>query len=171
MLTSENSPWMLSASDLLKDAVFFVPIGTICGIIQVVGYRYFKAEWGAELLFEHIAFNSLLLITVLLWLIKALLHWLSSRMETSWAEVLVAHISKRAIGIASISASVIVGFGLAAAFHGAYYFAFAFLLLSLYFVALAEIAANPLFGSGRSRTCLTAFAIIIAMPFSAHLLV
>src|SRR5690554_4310315 len=103
-----NTPWLLVSGELRKDAPFFVILGLLCGMVQVVGYRYFdKANWGSELLKEHIAFNSLLLIVIFLWLTKALAEWLYAKREMPRTKALITHISARAVAFASVAASVV----------------------------------------------------------------
>ena len=49
---------LVSRSSMIEESYgpFFGVVGLICGFVQTVGYRYFdKAEWGSELLQEHIA--------------------------------------------------------------------------------------------------------------------
>lgn len=165
------APWMLVAKDLRNDLPFFGTVGLICGLVQWVGYRYFdKANWGSELLQEHVAFNSLLLTVMFLWLAKGLVERLCATRERPRLKALVAHVSARAVAFASVAVAVIAGFALAAALCGAFGHAFGFVFFATYFVALAEIAANPFFRPGHSRAYAVAMGIIIGMPLSVTLM-
>ncbi|WP_338495692.1 hypothetical protein V5F23_16810 [Pseudomonas sp. WP18] len=165
------TPWMLVAKDLQGDIPFFGTVGLICGLVQWVGYQYFnKANWGSELLQEHIAFNSLLLTVMFLWLAKGLVERLCTTREYPRLKAFVGHVSARAVAFASVAAAVIAGFALAAALCGAFGHAFGFMFFATYFVALAEIAANPFFRPGHSRTYALSMGIIIGMPLSATLM-
>ncbi|MFM0016706.1 MULTISPECIES: hypothetical protein [Paraburkholderia] len=171
-MRGRNIPWMLAAKDLLNDLPFFGALGFICGLVQWVGYHYFnKAQWGAELLQEHIAFNSMVLTVMFLWLVKGTVERLCAKRELSRLTALVDHIVARAVALASVAAAVVMGFGLAAAFFHAFGHALMFEYFALYFVALAEIAANPLFSPGHSRTYLPALSVIIGLPLGLRFLV
>ncbi|KAG0186336.1 hypothetical protein DFQ28_008023 [Apophysomyces sp. BC1034] len=153
-----NTPWMLAATDLRRDFPFF-------------GYHYFdKANWGSDLLQEHIPFNSLLSTVMFLWLAKGMVERLGVNRELPCAKAFVAHVSARAVAFASVAAAVIVGFALAAGFFGNFRYTVAFLFFSSYFVSIAEIAANPVFSKGQSRTYWVALSIIIGMPFSVRII-
>jgi len=165
------APWMLVAKDLRGDFPFFGTVGLICGLVQWVGYHYFdKANWGSELLQEHIAFNSLLLTVMFLWLAKGLVERLCTKRERPRLKSFVDHLAARAVAFASVAASVIAGFAIAAALCGAFGHAFRFVFFATYFVALAEIAANPFFRPGHSRTYAVAMGIIIGMPLSVTMM-
>lgn len=166
-----TTPWMLVSGELRKDAPFFVTVGMLCGMVQVVGYRYFdKANWGSKLLEEHIAFNSLLLTVMFLWFAKGLAEWLCAKREMPRTKGLIAHISSRAVAFASVAASVVAGFAITAAISSAYFHASMFLLFCAYLVSLAEIAANPLFGVGQSKAYALAMGVVIGLPLGFHLI-
>ena len=139
-------PWFRVTTDLRKDGPFFGVFGLICGFVQIGGYRYFdKAEWGGELLQEHIAFDSLLLITMLLWLARGLTEWLTIRwtMSCTKAVILIEHVAGRVVAFGSAAAWSVIGFAVSVAISGAYGYAIIFAVAALYFVAIAEVAANP----------------------------
>jgi hypothetical protein len=140
-------PWFRVTTDLRKDGPFFGVIGLICGFVQIVGYHYFdKAEWGSELLQEHIPFNSLLLMAMLLWLARGLTGWLTMRwtMRCTKALILIEHVAGRVVAFGSVAAWVVIGFAISVAISGAYVYAIIFAVAAMYFVAIAEVAANPL---------------------------
>ncbi|MGM3277138.1 hypothetical protein [Ralstonia sp. 24A2] len=172
MTQSARAPWMLAASDLKKDALFFVTVGFICGLIQLLGYRYFdKANWGADLLQEHIAFQSLLLLVAFLWLAKGLTEWTCSTRELKLTRVraLIGHIAGRTVAFASVAAFVVAGFAIVTGLSGAYFHAGVFLVFCVYLVSFAEIAANPWLRSGQSRLYRVALVIVICVPVGARL--
>lgn len=52
-------------SEVKMDAKFFITFGVICGIIQIVGFRFFdKNQLGAELAFEQISFFSMMVLFI-----------------------------------------------------------------------------------------------------------
>ncbi|MFK1437454.1 hypothetical protein ACIU0H_27890 [Pseudomonas aeruginosa] len=164
-------PWMLAAKEFKGDIPFFGAVGLICGLVQWVGYRHFDgANWGSELLQEHVAFNSLLLTIAFLWLAKGLAERLCATRECPRLMTFVAHVSARAVAFASVAGAVIAGFALAAALCGAFSHAFGLMFFATYFVALAEIAANPFFRPGHSRAYAVSMGIIISMPLSVTLM-
>ena len=167
MKESRTTPWMRVSGELRKDAPFFMTVGLLCGIVQDVGYRYFdKANWGSDLLQEHIAFNSMLLAVMFLWTAKGLLEWQSGKREMKGVQKLVDHVMARTVGFASVGASVVFGFGIAVTISGAYMHASISLLFCIYLVSVAEVAANPLLGKGHSKTYLGAMAVIVALPIA-----
>ncbi|WP_439628265.1 hypothetical protein [Shinella sp.] len=170
MKEKESRPWMLAGGELRKDAPFFAAVGLLFGVLQYVGYIYFdKANWGGNLLLEHIPFYSLFIANLFLWLTKGIWEWQRTKREMRRMEALIAHVSFRAVSFASVSASVVFGFAMAPALWGAYWHACMFLFCGIYLLSLAEIAANPLLGKGRSRTCLPAMLVIITIPFTLQL--
>lgn len=164
---AELQPWFRVATDLRKDGPFFGVVGLICGFVQIVGYRYFdKAEWGSELLQEHIAFNSLLLMAMCLWLARGLTEWLPMRWTMRRTKALIEHVAGRAVAFGSVAASVIIGFAVSAAIFGAYAHAIKFAQAALYFVAIAEVAANPLRQAELSKGYFLALGMVIVTPFA-----
>lgn len=159
-------PWLRVATDLRKDGPFFSVVGLICGFVQIVGYRYFdKLEWGSELLQEHIAFNSLALMAMLLWLARGLTEWLTMRWTMRRTKALIEHVAGRAVAFGSVAASVVIGFAASAAIFGAYTHAIKFAQAALYLVAIAEVVANPLRKAELSKGYFLALGIVIVTPF------
>lgn len=159
-------PWFRVATDLRKDGPFFGMVGLLCGFVQIVGYRYFdKAEWGSELLQEHIAFNSLLLMAICLWLARGLTEWLTMRWAMRRTKALIEHVAGRAVVLGSVAGSVIIGFAVSAAIFGAYAHAIKFAQAALYLVAITEVAANPLRPAEWSQGYLPALCMVIVTPF------
>lgn len=154
---------------------FWGAIGILCGLVKVIGvigYRYFnKANWGGELLQEHIAFYPLLMATMFLLIARGLIQWMSKRWEMSYARLLKAHVGNRTIALASVAASVVLGFAIVLALSGAYAQVWLFFLFFLWLVSLAEIAANPLNRSGQSKTYLAAMTFVGSLPLRFHLAV
>jgi len=153
--------------EVKKDGPFFSVVGFVCGLIQYLGYNYFdKAEWGSELLKEHIAFGSIAVLIVFLWLCCVILRWKPTFLGRDYLDQLVTHISERAVAFALVAAFVIIGFGLAALLFKSYGNAVKFLFAGLYFIALAELAANPRIQNDKSTCYWPAFGFVIATPFS-----
>lgn len=165
-----KAPWMLAAKELRSDLPFFGSFGLIAGLVQWVAYHYFdKSNVGAELLQEHIAFRSLVLTVIFLWGAKGLLARLSVTEERPRLSALVEHVAGRAVAFASVAAAVIAGCAFAALLLGAFGVAIRVLFFAIYFVALAEIAANPFLRSGQSRTVWLAMGVVVSMPLSVEL--
>jgi hypothetical protein len=153
-------------TELKKDGPFFTIIGFLCGLIQYAGYNHFvRKNWGSELLQEHIAFNSLALMILFLWLCGALLRWKATFFGRDYLDQLVTHISHRAVAFALVATFVVLGFAFAAICLGSYAYGLKFLSASLYFLALAEVAANARLESDRSSCFPPAVGVVIATPF------
>lgn len=162
----ERQPWFRITKDLAKDVPFFGSLGLIFGFIQFMGHRYFdNANLGSELLQEHLAFNSLLLLTMFVWAIKAAVARSPKLSERQTLTALIAHLVTRITAFGSVATSIILGFAASAAIFGAYFHAFKFAQASLYFASVAEIAANPVRLSEVSRGYILALAMVIATPF------
>src|SRR5690606_11591477 len=159
-----KAPWMLAAKELRSDLPFFGSFGLIAGLVQWVAYHYFdKSNVGAKLLQEHIAFRSLVLTVIFLWGAKGLLARLSVTEERPRLSAFVEHVAGRAVAFASVAAAVIAGCAFAALLLGAFGVAIRVLFFAIYFVALAEIAANPFLRSGQSRTVWLAMGVVVSM--------
>lgn len=164
---SKNSQWMLSGNDLIKDAPFFVPLGMLFGVIQLVSYRYFEqSDFGSELLQEHIPFNSLVLTVIFLLVTKAMTEWLCVKREMARTKILLTHIAERAVAFASVAASIVLGFCIITAFSGALFHTYISLIFCAYLVSLAEIAANPFLGPGQSKTYSAAIGVVSGLPLA-----
>ncbi|MFC6444528.1 hypothetical protein [Shinella zoogloeoides] len=167
MKLSENTPWLLVGGDLRKDAPYFVPLGFLVAVLQVVGYGYFnKANWGETLLLEHLAFHSTAFSILFLWGGRLLLIWQGKRRGMAYLDAMITNVANRAVGFASVAACVIFGFAIVPGISGAFWHAGMFMLCSFYFVCLAEVAANPLLGKGDSKAHPIALGVIIGMPFA-----
>jgi len=153
--------------ELRKDGPFFTIIGFLCGIVQYLGYNYFgKKDWGSELLQEHIAFSSLLLMVMFLWLCSSLLRWKATFLGRNYLDQLVTHISHRAVAFALVATFVVLGFALAALLLKSYASGIKLVSASLYFLALAELSSDPHFGGERSTCYLPAMGFAIASAFT-----
>ncbi|WP_175873664.1 hypothetical protein [Burkholderia sp. BCC0397] len=167
-MAQHGAVWMLSGRDLRNDFPFFGTIGFIFGLMQWFGYRYFnKSNVGTELLMEHIAFNSLLMTVMVLWFAKWGVERLCITRDRPLLRALIAHVSTRAVALASVAATTVIGFGAAAAVCRNIGPALWTWYFSLYLVAMAEIAANPFFGPNHSRLYRCAMVIVIVSPVAA----
>src|SRR5687768_1159152 len=100
-------------------------LGLIFGFIQVMGHRYFDStNLGSELLQEHVAFNSLLLLTMFVWAIKALVASSPKPSKRQTLTALIAHLVTRTTAFGSVATSIVLGFAASAAIFGAYFHAF-----------------------------------------------
>lgn len=157
--------WIQISSDLEKDGWFFGAIGAICATIQYIGYRYFDgANVGAELLQEHIAFNTLALLAIFLLVVRSVLLW-KPWMASDRLLAFVRHVAQRTVAFGSVAASVTIGFAFVVALCGSYWHAWKFVQAALYFASLAEVAANPLVEAEMSRAFVPAWAFLIITPF------
>ena len=142
-----------------------------CAVIQLIGYDYFnKADWGTQLLEEHIAFNSLGLMVILLALPWIVLKTKPSRSLYPRLTAIMRHIASRAVAFASEGASVTLGFAVVAIFGGAASHTVTLLLFITFLVALAEFASNLWQEHGPSKSFFYFLGIIIATPICFHFL-
>lgn len=157
--------WLRVSSDLKKDGWFFGAIGAICAAIQYISYRYFdRANVGAELLQEHIAFNTLALLAIFLLVVRSVLlrkPWMASNRLLAF----IGHVAQRTVAFGSVAASVTVGFAFVVALCGSHWHAWKFVQAALYFASIAEVAANPLVESEMSLAFVPAWAFVIITPF------
>lgn len=161
----DHNPWLRIAEDLKQDAPFFCTIGLIFGFMQFWGYTYFHgAEWGSDLLMEHIPFQSLPLMAITVWVTKSVTTWLLSRWRFRHLQRVIDHLIKRTIAFGSVPACVIIGFAVCTAIYGAYFYAAYFVLAGLYFAALAEVSANPLHRAEWSEANGLAVILITVTP-------
>ncbi|WP_377102880.1 hypothetical protein [Rugamonas violacea] len=159
-------PWLLVAPELKKDVVFFATIGMLCGFIQFFGYNYAKkSEFGSELLQEHIAFHSLMLMTMFVLLGRGIQLWRSKRGQQRNSPF-IDHVAARAVAFASVAACVIFGFAISAGLVNAIGPAIKFVQAALFFVAIAEAVASPLTREGQSRLYWLALGMVIVTPSS-----
>ena len=166
MRLSENNPWILVSGDFRRNAPFFVPFGVLASILQIVAYHFNRANWGEILLLEHVAFHSTVVSILFLWTARLILAWRGNGRGMAWLRDSVTDVANRAVGFASVAASALFGFALVPAITGAFWHAGMFMLCSLYFARLAEVAANPLPGKGESKIHPIAMGVIIGMPFA-----
>ena len=167
MKPSENTPWLLVSGDLRKDVPYFSSLGFLAAVLQFVSYDYFnKADWGGILLLEHVAFHSIAFSILFLWTGRLILEWQGNRRAMAYLRDMVHNVATRAVGFASVAAAVLFGFAIMPAITGAFWHAGMFMLCGLYFVCLAEVAANPLPGKGDSRSHPFAIGVVIGMPFA-----
>lgn len=161
--------WMHVTTDLRRDTIFFVPLGIFFGFIQLIGHRYAnRSNFGTELFQEHIAFNSMAIITIFLWLMKGIAEWWAYKYKKEILQAQIAHVAKRLIALASTAATVTIGFTLIIIVFGDYYAASWSSLFALYCISIAEIAANPLNPKkGGSKVYPVGIWFVSALPFIA----
>lgn len=163
-MPTSTSPWLRVSAELKKDFAFFTVVGALCGIVQLVAYNYFdKAAFGSELLQEHIAFNSLMLMTMFVLLGRGLLLLRAAR-GTQKESPLVEHVAARSVAFASVAASVLLGFAISAGMTNAFGHAIKFLQAALYFVSIAEVVATPLGRTGHSKLYWIALGMVVVTP-------
>ncbi|MFJ3465527.1 hypothetical protein [Achromobacter spanius] len=153
--------------ELRKDWPFFGILGFALGIIQKVAYDLLDgANVGSDLLQEHIAFNSLLVLTMLIWAIKGICILPFGR-PAPWIQKIVDHVEARVLAFGSVAALVTFGFALSALMFGAVHHGAVFLIGAAYFAAVTEAAITP----GRKsemfrRGFIVATTLIWAIPFA-----
>jgi hypothetical protein len=168
-MQNQATPWVLAIGNP-KNLGRGVAFGIFLGTLQLIGYQFHQPDWGGELLFEHIPFNSLVLGVMFLWPVKALSEWLSRKHKITFLEPLVERASTLLAHMGVIPASIIAGLSIVVAITGYYPQVVLFLLFSLYLFSLAEIAANPVFGGLHSKAFAMALGIIIGLPISLEFL-
>lgn len=159
-------PWLYLWSDLRRDATFFVPLGIVSGLLQLIGYRYFHhADWGTQLLFEHVSLVTLSALGVgLLFLWTLYRRRWPEPQPLTWLMAAMRHGSERAQGLASVGACVCVGFTLVAALSGAGYRLVMFVYFIFYLAGFGEMAANSWRYRPTSRGLVWLIAITIVAP-------
>lgn len=159
--------WCRILPELRKDWPFFGCLGFVLGIIQKFAYDYLDgANVGSDLLQEHIAFNSLLVLTMLVWTIKGI-GILPFERPAPWVLKMVTHVETRVLAFGSVAALVTFGFALSALMFGAVRHGAVFLIGAAYFAAVTEAAITP----GRKsemvrRGFIVATTLIWAVPFA-----
>jgi hypothetical protein len=170
MKTKTQRRLCFAAAELTKDLPFFGLIGFICGVIQLVGYEYFrKSEAGTKLLQEHIAFNSMLLIAIFLLVVKGPTERLCARSDHPYLRKFISHVSARGAAFASVAASTLVGFGLSALLSGQILSAAILIGVAIYFLAITEVVLNPFSPAGWSHAYPLALGIVIGTPLAVRL--
>lgn len=163
------APWSRVAAELRKDALFFGLLGLVLGLVQKFGYDNLEgANVGSELLEEHIAFKSLVTLSVLVWAIK-LLHLLPIARSMRWVAAMVAHVESRIMALGSASTLAIVGFALSALIFGAISHALIFLAGAAYFAGITALAVTPARKHAfKQRGVFIAWTLTWAIPFAFH---
>jgi hypothetical protein len=136
--------WLRVANDLKND-FFFMGLGAVFGLLQLFSYRFLdQADWGTQLLSEHIAFHSLVGITLILFPMRILQLWFFKKYlyQPFWLKKLINHLSSRAVALGSVAANVIFGFAMVPLITGAPKMSVIFIVFSLYLVSIAEICAH-----------------------------
>ncbi|QBP77637.1 hypothetical protein E2K99_22765 [Herbaspirillum huttiense] len=160
---------LLIKSELLKDFPFFGTLGFIFGIVQLVGNSYSsKFDGGTELLLEHIAFKTLVLTVGIVVIMRMIEEVLARKRHRPRLSRLVTHIAGRAVAIANVSATVLLGFATAALVTGYIRPATIFAIAALFFAAISEFAANPILRDGQSQLYFAAITTMVVVPISAH---
>ncbi|MEE9937485.1 MAG: hypothetical protein PIQ35_27380 [Achromobacter xylosoxidans] len=140
--------WSRVFAELKKDGPFFGLLGIAIGVAQKYSYDHFDgANWGSELLQEHIAFNSLLILTALVWVLKLLhlmlLHVLPRVRLIDRMVHMVAHVESRVMAFGSVATLTTLGFALSALCFGAIQPSFVFVVGATYFSGVTALAVTP----------------------------
>lgn len=146
--TPGATQWSRVFTELRKDGPFFGLLGISLGIVQKYSYDNFGgANWDSDLLQEHIAFNSLLILTVLVWALK-LLHLPLPRIRPLLGSIdrmvlMVTHVESRIMAFGSVATLTTLGFALSALCFGAIQPALVFLVCAAYFSGVTALAVTP----------------------------
>jgi hypothetical protein len=166
-MSKPTNSWFLAGKSLREDFPFFCGFGLLCGIVQWISYHFFSdADFGTNLLQEHIAFYTI--AVSILFLLVAKFFSERSHIERPKLKKLIAHVSGRTEAFASVAFAVICGFAFSALLFLEWIYTLKFLWFSIYFLAFAEIAANPV-RMGRSKMFFPALGIIIGLPIATML--
>lgn len=158
--------WTMAWPDIRRDAPFFLSVGFICGVTQYLGYKFFgKLDLGSKILEEHIAFTSMILLTIAVIFGRAAIECKPKIFCKLKFPDFVNHLSDRAIAFSSVSAVAVFGFALSAAVFGSWGYALKFLQASLYFSSLAEISKNPVTKGNWSKIYPISWGIVVTTPF------
>lgn len=171
LINSTETPtqglWFRAAKEMRKDLWFFGGLGLALGIIQKVGYDHLDgANVGSDLLQEHIPFNTLLSLTMLIWALKGLC--LLPRARTiRWVEAMIAQVETRVLAFGSVATLTTFGFALSAFIFGGYPHAVIFLVVGAFFGAVTEVAISPAKKSElHRRGFIWALTLVYAVPLS-----
>ena len=140
--------WSRVFTEMRKDGLFFGLLGIVLGIVQKYGYDNFGGKnWGSDLLQEHIAFESLVILTGLVWLLK-LLHLLLLRILPRVESIgrlmhMVAHVELRVMALGSVATLTTLGFALSALCFGAIHPGIVFVVGAAYFSGITAFAVTP----------------------------
>ncbi|KWC78817.1 hypothetical protein [Burkholderia cepacia] len=164
--------WMLVSDEIQHNAVDFVVIGAVFALIQLVGFRFGRHNWGTELMMEQIVFYGVVTGLLLVWGLRVPSEWMKLKRNhpIPWLDRLITRIARRVVAAAVAAAMVMAGTALVAACSGSYSAAAVFIYAFLYFVAAAEATANPLLETTQqSKTQSVAMGILIGLPLGVSL--
>ena len=164
--------WMLVSDVIRKDAPYFGAIGIVFAIVQLVGFRLGMHDLGTDLMMEQIVFKGVLLGLMFIWLLRFPVELMKLKRNRSfpWLERLIDRAAQRTVSAAVAAAMVIGGTAIVAAFDRDYRAASLFVYAFVYFIAIAEAAANPLLETSRqSRMQSAAMGVLIGLPFGFSL--
>lgn len=146
--TPRPTQWSRLFTELRKDGPFFGLLGIAVGIVQKYSYDHFGgANWGSDLLQEHIPLNSLLILTGLVWALKLLhlplLPILPRVGSIDRMVLMVAHVESRILAFGSVATLTTFGFALSALCFGAIQPAVIFVVGAAYFSGVTAFAVSP----------------------------
>ncbi|MCA8296604.1 hypothetical protein LGN19_22645 [Burkholderia sp. AU30198] len=168
----QTKRWMLVSDEIRDNAVDFVVIGAVFGIVQLVGFRFGRHNWGTELMMEQIVFNGVVTGLLLVWGLRVPSEWMKLKRNhpLPWLDRLIARITRRVTAAAVAAAMVMVGTAIVAACSGAYSAVAMLISAFLYFISAAEAAANPLLETTQqSKMHSVAMGILIGLPLGISL--
>lgn len=162
-----QSLWFRVSAEMRKDLWFFGGLGLALGVIQKVGYDHLNgANFGSDLLQEHIPFNTLLILTMLIWALKGLCFLPRAR-SIRWLEAMIAQVETRVLAFGSVATLTTFGFAISALMFGGYLHAVIFLFVAVFFGAVTEVAISPAEKSElHRRGFIWALTLVYAVPLS-----
>ncbi|KWC34129.1 hypothetical protein WL48_18950 [Burkholderia ubonensis] len=165
--------WMLVSDEIRNNAVDFGVIGAVFALIQLVGFRFGRHNWGTELMMEQIVFYGVVTGLMLVWGLRVPSEWMKLKRNhpLPWLDRLIIRITRRVVAAAVAAAMVMAGTAIVAACSGSYYAAAIFTYAFLYFIAPAEAVANPLLETTQqSKAQSAAMGILIGLPLGVSLI-
>ena len=172
-----GSAWMFINRNLRRNALYCCMLaGIFLGVAQIVGHRYYSANWVSDLLIARLQFDSLGWAVIFTLTARLLVEGAEKRCGRkkpcliTFIDHMIEIVSRRAAGLALAAASTLAGYTIVVALSGAYFHALFFLLCSLYLLSLGEAAVNPLLKGKQSEAFFPALGVMAGLPLGMNLL-
>ena len=172
-----GSAWMFINRNLRRNALYCCMLaGIFLGVAQIVGHRYYSANWASDLLIARLQFDSLGWAVIFTLTARLLVEGAEKRCGRkkpcliTFIDHMIEIVSRRAAGLALAAASTLAGYTIVVALSGADFRALFFLLFSLYLLSLGEAAVNPLLKGKQSEAFFPALGVMAGLPLGMNLL-
>lgn len=165
--TISNRPWMKTPVRFNKTTLYTIGLGFVAGVIEWAGYHLSgQNNWGATLLDEQLAVNTLQLMVMGIMLARLAEVLLKGKKAVPQLDKGTLFLRSCSTQIGLHTSMLVLGFALSALVFGAVHAAWLSFLFSLYLLSCAEVAANRMFEPDDSRCFNFCLSILIALPLS-----